>query len=147
MTDETTIINLLDTLLNPEALLLGTDPAKYGVEEHEPPLTLQKKYLTNGVYDLLFTVECEHVTSKRVLQNVPHTLEGHYNVNVWLADKYNTNPQVYNALRNAAVAEIQRIFKANPEYGTTVDTKKDDHFVGTVKIYNTTVHVKNETDQ
>jgi hypothetical protein len=101
MNSKNTLITYLTTALNQSGLQLGDVAARVEVALWEPPLTLQKKYLLNNACDLLITVKRDHVTATRFLQRVPHTLNGFYFVDIWLADKFNTAPEVNDALREA----------------------------------------------
>jgi len=106
-----------------------------------------KKYLLNGACEVLFTVKRDRVACRRVLQRVPHTLEGFYVVDVWVLDKLNTSQARCDALREAAVLEVQRVFKVNPQTATLVECRDDDHTVNAAKIYNTAFVVRQRVYQ
>lgn len=146
MSDETEVTALLTAHLNPAALLLGDATANYTVVAWETPLEILKKNLLNKTYNLVFSVKPTDGVFKRFLQLIPHTYKHKIDVDVWLTENYPYSATAdYMALRNAAVAEIQRIFLAYPTYGDLTSTRRDDHLLGTVKVYNSTVTVTKQT--
>jgi len=146
MTTRQDIITLLKAQLNPLVLLLGTESASYEVVDHTDPAYLQKTYLFNRKVDALFTVKRANGLTSRILQQVPHTDRTDFDIGVWCASKppaLNTN---YENLRDVAVSEVQRIFKAYPAYGTEKSVRDDDHNKGNIQIYSTTITVTKVTE-
>jgi hypothetical protein len=139
------IIALLEAQLNPAVLLLGVAAATFEVVGYTDPAYLLKTYLLNKKVDVLFTVKRVNGLTSRFLQHVPHTGKTDFEVAVWCLSKA---PQLnidYQNLRDAAVSEVQRIFKAYPASGTEKSVRDDDHAKGNVQIYNSTVTVTHKT--
>lgn len=141
MGDQTDTVTFLTSTLNPAALLLGEEAARYVVVSYESPLQLIKKYLVNcnKQYDLVFSVRRNGGGFSRVLQGVSHTFRTRLDVDVWVVEQppYSSTA-AYVALREAALAEIKRVFTAYPSYGFLSDAKDDDHYLGATKVYNST---------
>ena len=148
MGNQQDIITLLTGNLNGSILLLGDIEAKFTVVPWETPLQLLKKNLLkpNNNFDIVFSVKRSTGAFSRFIQYVAHTYLAKFEVDVWLTESYPYSNSVdYNTLREVAVAEVQRIFTANPAVGSLSETREDDHMLGTVKIYNSTVTVTKKT--
>lgn len=146
MTTRQDIIALLKEQLNPLAILLETEKASFDVVDYTSPAYFVKAYLENRKVALLFTVKRANSLTSRVLQQVPHTDRTDFDIGVWCASKppaLNTN---YENLRDVAVSEVQRIFKAYPAYGTEKSVRDDDHNKGNIQIYSTTITVTKVTE-
>jgi hypothetical protein len=144
MTTRQDIITLLKAQLNPLVLLLGTEDATYEVVDHTDPVYLQKTYLFNRKVDVLFTVKRANGLTSRILQQVPHIDKTDFEISVWCTSKAPAVNTDYENLRDASVAEVQRIFKAYPAYGVEKSVRDDDHTKGNIQIYNTTITVTNK---
>ena len=136
------IITLLTAQLNPLVLLLGATAASYAVVDYTSPVYFLENYLQNKKVTVLFTVKRANGLKSRFLQQIPHTDKTDFEVGVWCVSKELKNQNTdYNNLRDAAVSEVQRIFKAYPAYGVEKAVRDDDHMKGNLQIYNTTVTV------
>jgi hypothetical protein len=139
------IIALLEAQLDSGVLLLGSGVASYMVVGYTDPAYLLKTYLLNKKVDVLFTVKRVNGLASRFLQHVPHTDKTDFDVAVWCASKMQQLNTDYENLRDAAVSEVQRIFKAYPASGSEKSVRDDDHTKCNVQIYNSTVTVTHKT--
>jgi hypothetical protein len=139
------IIALLEAQLNPAVLLLGDDVAPFDVVDYTSPACFLKTYLENRKVQVLFTVKRANGLTSRFLQQIPHTDKTDFEVAVWCLSKAPQLNTDYMNLRDAAVLEVQRIFKAYPASGSEKSVRDDDHAKGNVQIYNSTVTVTHKT--
>lgn len=142
MSTRQNIITLLKAQLNPAVLLLGANVAAFDVIDCTSPAYFLENYLQNKKVSVLFTVKRANGLTSRFLQQIPHTDKTDFEVAVWCISKELKNQNTdYNNLRDAAVSEVQRIFKAYPAYGTEKSVRDDDHMKGNFQVYNSTVTV------
>ena len=139
MTHLQDIINLLKAQI--ATLYLGASIGTKDVVDYIDPAYLQKMYLFNKKVDVLFTVKEAQGLTSRFMQYVPHQNNVEYEIDVWCASKAPQLNTAYKNLTAAALAEVQRIFKANPTYGSEKSTRHDPHTKGNIQIYNSTVTV------
>lgn len=136
-----TYVALLQAGLNSAALTLHGRAARYAVVAWYPAANMLKDYLQNRKVDVLFSVKRAIGTSSRILQKRAHTDRTDYEIGVWLIDSPSYTRGDKDVLRDAALAEVSRIFKANPEFGTEKAVKEDDHAKGNVWVLNSIVTV------
>ena len=141
------IITLLKAQLNSAVLLLGDSVAAFDVIDYTSPSYFLETYLQNKKVSVLFTVKRASGLTSRFLQQVPHTEKTELEVGVWCVSKELKNQNTdFNNLRDAAVQEVQRIFKAYPAYGTEKSVRDDDHMKGNLQIYNSIITVTKVTN-
>lgn len=145
MTTRQNIITLLKAQLNPATLLLGSNIASFDVINYTSPSYFLETYLQNKKVAVLFTVKRANGLTSRFLQQIPHTDKTDFEVGVWCTSKELKLNVNYMNLRDLAVTEVQRIFKANPEYGTEKSVRDDDNTKGNFQIYNSIVTVTHKT--
>jgi len=141
LTTRQNLITLLKTQLNSAVLLLGTNVAAFDVVDYTSPAYFLGVYLQNKKVDVLFTVKRANGLTSRFLQQIPHTDKTDFEVGVWCVSKAPQLNTDYNNLRDAAVLEVQRVFKAFPAYGSEKSVRDDDHVKGNMQIYNTIIVV------
>lgn len=141
-------VTLLQNQLNPLVLTLHGRAARYAVVDWYLPVYMQKDHLQNGKADVLFSVKNTASTASRNLSTyrVPHTDRTQLEIVVWLIDSPSYTRGEKDTLRDAAVAEVQRILKANPAYGTEKSTRNDDHARGNLWVICTVVTVSKITE-
>jgi hypothetical protein len=138
------IVELLEEELDADALTLNSRAARYAVTAWYNPALMLKDYLQNRKVDVLFSVKRAIGVSSRILQQVAHTDRIDYEVGIWLIDAPGFPRSDKDVLRDAALAEVSRIFKANPEFGTEKAVKEDDHAKGHIWVLNSIVTVTNK---
>lgn len=143
-----TIITLLTDNLSQEALQINSADARFEVVAWTNPLHMLKQHLQNEKVHLLFTVKNRRKSTARILQHVPHRYDGFYDVAVWLIESpaYQGRGDK-DALRDAAVGEVTRIFDENPSVGTVREVAEDDHTVGQIKVISSVVVVEFQEHQ
>lgn len=144
MTVKQDIAVLLKGSINGAALTLRGKLARWDAVVWYQPGNMQKDYLQNRKMDVLFSVKRSNSVASRVLQNVPHTDKVDYEIAIWLIDSPSYTRGEKDVLRDAALAEVSRIFKANPDYGTKKALRDDDHVKGNVWVLNSILTVSNE---
>jgi hypothetical protein len=140
------IITLLKAQLNPAVLLLGDDVASFDVVDYTSPAYFLKAYLENRKVQVLFTLKRANGLTSRFLQHVPHKSKVGFIIGVWCASKAPQQNTNYQNLRDVAVSEVERVFKAFPAYGSETSVRDDDHTKGNIQIYNTEIvvtHIEN----
>lgn len=151
MTTRQDLITLLNDELDAETLILPPEepeetpqPAKYEVTDYTSPPEIEKYCLLNHI-DVLFTVARRVAQTSRIIQQVPHTEKTDWEIGVWCIFKENRKKPAYRRLRDAAVAEVQRIFRSNPDYGTEKASQDDDYTRAACTVYNSTVTLVKKT--
>ena len=139
------IVELLEGELDSDALTLNSRAARYAVTAWYNPALMLKDYLQNRKVDVLFSVKLSIGQSSRVLQNVPHIDRADFDVGVWLIDSPGFARGGKDVLRDAAVGEVKRVFRENPEYGTEKALKCDDHAKGNVWVLNSIITVTSKS--
>jgi len=140
------IVELLQAELDADALTLHGRAARYAVTSWYNPALMLRDYLQNRKVDVLFSVKWAIGMSSRVLQKVAHTDQNDYEIGVWLIDSPNPTRGAMDVLRDAAIAEVKRIVRENPAYGTEKALKCDDHAKGNVWVLNSIVTVTKLTE-
>ena len=140
------LITLLKAQLNPAVLLLGDNVAAFDVVDYTSPSFFLETYLQNKKVAVLFTVKRANGLTSRFLQQVPHTQKDDFEVGVWSTSKAPQLNTDYMNLRDAAVQELQRLFKAYPASGTEKSVRDDDHMKGNLQIYNSIFTVTKVTN-
>ena len=135
------IIDLLVAQLSAAALLYGAAQAPYAVVAYSSPDRLLKYYLLNGRVQVLFTVKRAIGMASRVLQKVARRNQVDFEVGVWCACKHPELEAAFQVLRDSAILEVQRIFRAYPAYGTEKALKDDDHAKGDIWVLNSILTV------
>lgn len=148
MTTRQDLITLLTEELDAETLILTTDetpqPAKYEVTDYTSAPEIEKYIILNHI-DVLFTVYRRQSFASRFLQQIPHAEKTDWEIAVWCIAKDATKKPAIRTLRDIAVAEVQRVFKENPTYGSEKTTRDDDYTRNAYTVYNTTVTVTKKT--
>lgn len=152
MTTRQDLITLLNDELDAETLVFPPDepeetpqPAKYEVTDYTSAPEIEKYCILNHI-DVLFTVRRITATKSRFLQNVPHTDTADYTVAVWCIFTDGARKADYQLLRDNAVAEVQHIFRENPDVARVKNLQgDDDHRHGAVYILNTNLTVTKKT--
>ena len=139
------IVEFLRENLNSDALVVGQRPARFEVIEWMPPMNILKEFLLNDQRDLVFSVRQRRVATARFLQRVPHRHDKFLEVAVWLVDRPTYQRRGYiTALRDAAVAEVTRIFGENPLMGTVREILVDDHNVGNILVISSVIIIEHQ---
>jgi hypothetical protein len=140
------IVSLLSS--NLATLTYRNRTARVAVVAWYVPANMQKDYLQNEKADVLISVKEAESVSSRFLSTlrVPYTRKTQFEVGVWLLDSPSYTRGEKDVLRDAAVAEVQRIFKANPTYGCERGVRNDDHVYGKVWVLSSIVTVQSITE-
>ena len=145
MTSQRQELTTLLSEVSQDALQLGEEDAKYEVTTYTSPVEIEKYCILNRI-DVLFTVRRGQCTAGRYLQDVPHREITDYTVGVWCIYTDGSRTADYQSLRDAAVAEVQRLLKANPSVAREKNLQgDDDHRHGAVYILNTNLTVSKKT--
>jgi hypothetical protein len=137
------LIQLLKTGINPDALIFRGRTARFDVISWYNPGNMQKDYLQNNKLDVLFSVKKDYANMRRFMgvYRKPKTEITVFEVAVWLLDTPAYGRQDRASLRDAAVAEVQRVMQAAQIDARVEAVRVDDHVKGSVWVLCTRIMV------
>lgn len=145
---KTVLISLLKTGLNPSALTYRGKAARYDAVAWYNPGNMHKDYLANNKLDVLLSVKTASGNNRRFLGTYrkPRTEVTNYEVDVWLLDTPAYGKQEKDVLREAVVAEVNRVIQAALSNLRVEAVRVEDHAKGNQWVLCTRIIVASKTE-